>query len=404
MRRSAVLATAILLACVSPAAAQSITTRGFVEGRLFVFPQEADLDHQHFIVDLLAREELAARPTDWLRLQGGIEFRANDADQVDDSWQPDIRDRGAKRPLLSIRRLDATVSRGRLTIDAGKQFIRWGKTEIVTPTDRFAPRDYLNVFDTEYLAVPGVRVLGQFGAHSLDAVWVPVFTPSRIPLPGKRWTVLPPGAPAVDAFDRAIPEGRQAGLRWAYVGSGYEVSGSFFDGFNHLPVVEPVGPLAFRLVFPSMRMYGGDAVVPSRWITIKAEGGYFTTDNPLADDYVLYVIELERQHGELLAAGGYAGEHVTHQRSIGRFAPDRGMTRAFTGRAAYTIDANRSAAVEAAVRADLDGVYVKAEYSQARGDHWRTTVALAALGGDPDNFLGQYRHNSHLVLSVRYSF
>ena len=404
MRRSAVLATAILLACVSPAAAQSITTRGFVEGRLFVFPQEADLDHQHFIVDLLAREELAARPTDWLRLQGGIEFRANDADQVDDSWQPDIRDRGAKRPLLSIRRLDATVSRGRVTIDAGKQFIRWGKTEIVTPTDRFAPRDYLNVFDTEYLAVPGVRVLGQFGAHSLDAVWVPVFTPSRIPLPGKRWTVLPPGAPAVDAFDRAIPEGRQAGLRWAYVGSGYEVSGSFFDGFNHLPVVEPVGPLAFRLVFPSMRMYGGDAVVPSRWITIKAEGGYFTTDNPLADDYVLYVIELERQHGELLAAGGYAGEHVTRQRSIGRFAPDRGMTRAFTGRAAYTIDANRSAAVEAAVRADLDGVYVKAEYSQARGDHWRTTVALAALGGDPDNFLGQYRHNSHLVLSVRYSF
>ena len=351
MRRSAVLATAILLAFASPAAAQSITSRGFVEGRLFVFPQEADLDHQHFIVDLLAREELAARPTDWLRLQGGIEFRANDADQVDDSWQPDIRDRGLKRPLLSIRRLDATVSRGHLTVDAGKQFIRWGKTEIVTPTDRFAPRDYLNVFDTEYLAVPGVRVLGQFGAHSLDAVWVPVFTPSRIPLPGKRWTVLPPGAPVVDAFDRAIPEGRQAGLRWAYVGSGYEVSGSFFDGFNHLPVVEPVGPLAFRLVFPSMRMYGGDAVVPSRWITIKAEGGYFTTDNPLADDYVLYVIELERQHGELLAAGGYAGEHVTRQRSIGRFAPDRGMTKAFTGRAAYTFDPNRSAAVEAAVRA-----------------------------------------------------
>ena len=62
--------------------------------------------------------------------------------------------------MLSVRRLDATVSRGPLTIDAGKQFIRWGKTEIVTPTDRFAPRDYLNVFDTEYLAVPGVRVLG----------------------------------------------------------------------------------------------------------------------------------------------------------------------------------------------------------------------------------------------------
>ena len=115
-----------------------------------------------------------------------------------------------------------------------------------------------------------------------------------------------------------------------------------------------------------MRMYGGDAVVPSRWITIKAEGGYFTTDNPLADDYVLYMIELERQHGELLAAGGYAGEHVTRQQSIGRFAPDRGMTKAFTGRAAYTFDPNRSAAVEAAVRADLDGVYLKPKSRGAR--------------------------------------
>jgi len=404
MKRVAVLVTAILLSWIAPASAQPVSSRGFIEGRLFVFPQAAALDHQHFIVDLLVREELSARPTDWLRLQGGIDFRANNGGQVDASWEPDIRDRGIKRPILSIRRLDATVTRRRLTVDAGKQFIRWGKTEIVTPTDRFAPRDYLNVFDTEYLAVPGVRVVGQLGNHSVDGVWVPVFTPSRVPLPGKRWTVLPPGAPIVDEVDRAIPEGQQAGLRWAYVGSGYELSASFFDGFNHLPIVEPVGPLDFRLAFPAMRMYGGDVVVPSRWVTVKAEGGYFTTDNPLADDYVLYVIELERQHGELLAAGGYAGEYVTSARAAGRFAPDRGMTRAFIGRAAYTFDPNRSAAIEAAVRQDFAGIYVKAQYSQADGDHWRTTVAMAALGGDSDDFLGQYRRNSHVVLSLRYSF
>ena len=404
MKRVAVLVTAILLSWIAPASAQPVSSRGFIEGRLFVFPQAAALDHQHFIVDLLVREELSARPTDWLRLQGGIDFRANNGGQVDASWEPDIRDRGIKRPILSIRRLDATVTRRRLTVDAGKQFIRWGKTEIVTPTDRFAPRDYLNVFDTEYLAVPGVRVVGQLGNHSVDGVWVPVFTPSRVPLPGRRWTVLPPGAPIVEEVDRAIPEGQQAGLRWAYVGSGYELSASFFDGFNHLPIVEPVGPLDFRLAFPAMRMYGGDVVVPSRWVTVKAEGGYFTTDNPLADDYVLYVIELERQHGELLAAGGYAGEYVTSARAAGRFAPDRGMTRAFIGRAAYTFDPNRSAAIEAAVRQDFAGIYVKAQYSQADGDHWRTTVAMAALGGDSDDFLGQYRRNSHVVLSLRYSF
>jgi hypothetical protein len=404
MRCPAGLAAAILLLSAAAGAAQPVSSRGFIEGRTFFFPQDASLDRQNLIVDVLAREDLIGRPADWLRLQAGFEFRANNADQLDHSWQPDIRDRGLKRPILSVRRLDATVTRGALTVDAGKQFIRWGKTEIVTPTDRFAPRDYLNVFDTEYLAVPGVRLLGQLGANSIDVVWVPVFTPSRIPLADKRWSVLPPDVPIPDRWERSIPEGPQAGVRWGYVASSYEVSASFFDGFNHLPVVEPVGPFAFRLMFASMRMYGGDVVVPSRWVTIKGEGGYFTSEDPTADDYVLYVIELERQQGELLVAGGYAGQHVTHQRSVGRFAPDRGMTEAFIGRASYTFDPNRSAAVETAVRTNLDGVYVKAQYSQARGDHWRTTVAMAVLGGEADDFLGQYRRNSHVVLSVRYSF
>ena len=93
MTRSAVLVTAILLAWLEPASAQPVSSRGFIEGRLFICPQTAALDRQQFIVDLLVREELTARPTDWLRLQGGVEVRANNGDQVDNSWQPDIRDR-----------------------------------------------------------------------------------------------------------------------------------------------------------------------------------------------------------------------------------------------------------------------------------------------------------------------
>ena len=49
-------------------------------------------------------------------------------------------------------------------------------------------------------------------------------------------------------------------------------------------------------------------------------------------------------------------------------------------------------------------MYAKAEYSQARGQHWRTTVSGVFLGGDRDDFIGQYRRNSQLRLSLRYSF
>jgi putative ABC transport system ATP-binding protein len=50
------------------------------------------------------------------------------------------------------------------------------------------------------------------------------------------------------------------------------------------------------------------------------------------------------------------------------------------------------------------GLYAKGEYSQARGEHWRMTVSGAIIRGEPDDFLGQYRLNSHIGLALRYSF
>jgi hypothetical protein len=139
-------------------------------------------------------------------------------------------------------------------------------------------------------------------------------------------------------------------------------------------------------------------------VTVKGEASYFTSTTRGTDEYVLYVIQLERQTGEWLLVGGYAGEVVTNQRAALTFAPDRGLTRSLVGRASYTIDPVRSVAFETAVRQNGDGAYAKAEYSQARGAHWRYTVAGTLIRGDPADFLGQYRRNSHAALTLRYSF
>ena len=55
-------------------------------------------------------------------------------------------------------------------------------------------------------------------------------------------------------------------------------------------------------------MYGGDAAVPAWWFTFKAEAAYFTSSTPGADQYLLYVLQLERQAGEWLVIGGYAAK------------------------------------------------------------------------------------------------
>lgn len=311
-------------------------------------------------------------------------------------------------------------------LDAGKQFIRWGKADIITPTDRFAPRDFLNVIDTEFLGVTGARAAFARGKETVEAVVVPRFTPSRVPLLDQRWT---PGSPGVQPIDgtapSALPKGAQAGLRWAHLANGYEWSMAFFNGYNHLPNVQttllpapsvpgeadplpggPAGaiPVTVTRSYPHMRMYGGDAAVPTSWITLKGEAAYFESSDAATDEFVLYVVQAERQTGDWLLIGGYAGTAVTTRRSAGTFAPDRGTARSFLGRASYTIDANRSAAIEAAFRQNGDGVYVKGEWSTAAGVHWRATVAGVVIRGQADDFLGQFRRNSNVSMGLRYSF
>ena len=334
-----------------------------------------------------------------------------------------MSDRGVQRPRLSLRRLTATLTHGAFTLDVGKQFIRWGKADILNPTDRFAPRDFLNVVDNEFIAVTGVRGVAQHGAETFEAVWVPRFTPSRVPLLDQRWTAVPeaPSVPLVDA-GAVFPEGSQTGLRWGHQGEGFEYSVSFFNGFNTLPNIEafpapvPVGAtpctacppgaaaIAVRRSYPAIRTYGGDIAVPTKWFTIKGEAAYFTSSTPFTDEYVLYVVQLERQTGEWVIVGGYAGEAITVSRSTLAFAPDRGLTRSFVARASYTIDPSAAWGSKPPSVRTATACTASSSTPQARGQHWRATFTAIGITGQSDDFLGQYSRNSHVEAALRYSF
>ena len=407
------LAPVLLALLPGSAGAQIVSQRGFVDARGLLFAQEAQNDPTQAVGDALARWDVFVKPAPWIQFAGGLDARANTDDQVDDRWRLDFSDRATERPRFSLRRLTATITRRGFTLDAGKQFIRWGRADLINPTDRFAPRDFLNVVDTEFLAVTGARAAVQAASETFEAVWVPRFTPSRIPLLDQRWTVVPPEAAAIPLVDAgaSLPGGSQTGVRWSHAGALFELSLSFFDGFNHLPDVQssprPL-PLPLEIgvarVYRPIRTYGADAAVPTRWFTVKGETAYFTSSAEDTDEYVLYVVQLERQAGEWLVVGGYAGEAVTRRGAVLTFAPDRGLTRSVLGRASYTIDTNRSLAFEGAVRQNGNGAYAKAEYSQADGQHWRATIAATLIRGNGDDFLGQYRRNSHVALALRYSF
>lgn len=429
LRRRLVPALAVLLVAAT-ARGQELTQRGFLEARGTAYPQATASDATRLVGDLLFRDEASWRPAPWLTLTGGFDARADSHDRVERRWSVDWRDRGARRPALSVRRASVALRHGGFSLEAGKQFVRWGKADILNPTDRFAPRDYLDVVDNDFLPVTALRATWERKQDTVDAIWQPTLTPSRIPLFRQRWAVLPAaagtqalGAASLVDLGPRYPTRSQYGLRWNHVASRIEVSLSAYDGFNHLPrfdvqsIVLPaagtpaattpraaVPAIAFRRVYPAMRMFGGDVAVPSRWVTLKAEGGYFQSRDRGVDEYAIYVVQVERQAGEWFFAGGYAGEVVTRHRQAFVFEPDRGLANTFLGRASYTIDVNRSVAFEGAVRRGGEGAWGKAEYSQAAGQHLRATARVNVIRGKTTDFLGRYRRNSNLELLMRYSF
>ena len=405
-----VLIAIALLVFAATANAQPVSYTGFLEGRGFLFAQEAPNDAERRMFDGLFRNELTIR-ADWFSMVAGVDLRANSHDQVDDDWEIDYEDRGVLRPRLSLRRLVATVSHRAFTVDIGKQFIRWGRADIIYPTDRFAPRDYLNVIDSELLPVIAARASVQIGNETLEGIWVPQLTPTRLPLLNQRWVSLPPEVASLTVVDGGslLPDGAQLGARWRHTGSRLETAVSFFDGFNHLPdivaTVRPeVGEIDVLRVHPTIRMYGGDIAIPTPVVTLKAEVAFVTSPPQTSDEYVLYVVEVERQIGEWLLDVGYAGEVVREDRVDLSFAPDRGMAKSIIGRAGYTLDPQRTVIIEGAARQDGEGFYGKLEYSQSLSSRWRLTLTGVGLAGEEDDFLGQYHRNSYGALSLRYSF
>src|ERR1700681_4955691 len=227
------LLLALLAQDIPQSAAPNFEQRGYIENRSLFYPQRAPTDRARVVDQAAIRWEASYKLAPWLKLNGTLDARADTQRQVNRYARLDLDDRTIQRPALSLRELSATIHKGKVTAQLGRQIIRWGKTDILTPTDRFAPKDYLSsIVDSDFLGVTAVRLTIAGASDSLDAIYQPWFTPSRTPLINQRWTVLPPqlgGVNIVDAGAR-YPGRGQYGLRWNHVGSGYEYALAYFDG------------------------------------------------------------------------------------------------------------------------------------------------------------------------------
>ncbi len=411
----------VLISAAAPAQspAQRFDQQGYGETSLSGFPQTTPNDNSAAIAEAILQWDLSYKAFTWLKLSGGVEAQTDTHRESERTLHLDFQDRGLLRPAFDIRTAKVTMHHGHFTADIGKQIIGWGKADLLNPTGRFAPRDYLDVVDSELLGVLAARATVEAAGNSLDLVWTPWFTPSRIPLLNQRWAELPPGFPgSVENTATNFPGGGQYGARVNHIGHRYEASASIFEGYNDLPLIgtsfDPIGSTLYvERFYPKIRMYGADAAIPLPWFTVKTEVGYFQSrsgasqsdaSTPQSDDYILYVAQIERQMGEWMFVAGYAGQNIFTRRGQIDFDPERGLAQAFLLRVGYTIDTRQSVTLENATRQNGQGTLTRAEYSRLIGSHWRATTGAVIISGDPMDFLGQYHRNSSAILKLRYSF
>src|SRR5437763_1329118 len=86
-----------------------------------------------------------------------------------------------------------------------------------SPAQNFSPRGFLNVVDSEFLPITAARLNYGTQANTIELVFSPHLTPSRVPLLSQRWAVLPSGVP-VHELEPDFPGGSQFGARWNHIG------------------------------------------------------------------------------------------------------------------------------------------------------------------------------------------
>ena len=190
----------------------------------------------------------------------------------------------------------------RLDFRAGRQLIPWGTGDLVSPTDNINPLDLADFKDFgRRLGSDALQFSWYPGPVTVSAVYVPVFTPARLPA-GWMDLFLPPemaGLSGVLSEEKIRVDLPAATLQESAFGvklagriGGYDLSISYLDGRYDLPaakevqgkieqITNPANPLEnlileeISLFFPRRRVLGFDLAGELGNVGIWAEAAVF---------------------------------------------------------------------------------------------------------------------------------
>jgi hypothetical protein len=357
-----------------------------------------------------------------------LEFFA--AGQLRGSYADRLRGRG------HLNEAYAELRSSRLDLRLGRQVVAWGTTDVVNPTDYLAPRDFSEPLDTddERLGILAARARLYALGGQLEAVVAPVLTPSRLPGPGSRWfPALPSSMPdpadpsrALDVSYRQLDAGRPAAtlrnvqyaLRASASLRGWDVSASYFDGWDHQPTihheVEHVGEGGIRIGLRprhhGRRAVGADLATTRGPYGLRAEAAYYMPAPDAAPKYFQYVAGVERFFGDPLAAGStlllvqWIQQVAPSGFDPGPFDLNHVFRRALMARVQHNLTPDVQLTTDGVHDFETRGYYLRPGATWRLAEGLRAEAFMDVMGGGERAFFGSFTGNRRLQTTLRYTF
>ncbi|MCK5137097.1 MAG: hypothetical protein KAR19_15025 [Bacteroidales bacterium] len=321
-------------------------------------------------------------------------------------------------------------------IRIGKQQVVWGKADGVFITDVVSPLNLseflLPDFDEIRKGVVATKLNYYVGNSTLEAIWIPVFTPTEKPPPGSIWYIQPdfPAPPAWDFSLETITPGLETSeifLKYTALTSAidFELMGAYTWDDNptlHVQKEFSVDPNTMQPILEGLNITpehhrlaigGGSLSSEIKGVILRGEaayynGKYFLTEDPLQPDgniqkdYLHYLVGLDFNLGPVKLSSQFIQQTIlNYDSNILNEKTENTMT--FLARYdmlretlhlelfSYIGLTNEDALIRPKITYDFD-------------DSFSILFGSNIFAGDEKGRFGQYGDNSMAYLKIKYSF
>ncbi len=321
-------------------------------------------------------------------------------------------------------------------IRVGKQQIVWGKADGVFITDVVSPLNFqeflLPDFDEIRLGVNAIKLDYYIGVNTLEAIWIPQFTPTGMPQPGSIWYIQPEfPAPATFDWSKAdiTPslENSEFFAKYSVFTSAidFEIMGGYTwddDPTMHVQKEFAINQqthqpyLAGLNITPEHhRLYlaGGSFSTEIKGVVLRGEGAYyngkyFQSEDPTAvdalveKDYLHYLAGLDFNIGNVKLSTQFIQEYILdYEESITNNEFQNTMT--FLARYDTPSDLLHLEVFSYVGLTDGDAL-IRPKITYDFDDSFSILLGSNIFVGDRDGRFGQYQDNSMMYLKLKYSF